>query len=76
MSGDTQITSPPTPAVPLIFVGWMLFNIVQQQHGSRGAAWPYGKQMIFEDLPADAQTAWNRAAADLQQRAKLFGRLI
>lgn len=57
----------------IVFVGWMLWNIVRAQHVSRGAEWPDG---IFEDLPADAQTAWNRAASDLQQRAKTFGRLI
>jgi hypothetical protein len=58
----------------LTFVGWMLWNIVRAEHVSRGTVWPWDG--IFEDMPQDQQTAWNRAAADLQQRAKSFGRLI
>jgi hypothetical protein len=59
-----------------VFVGWMLWNIVRHQHISRGTTWWPGRDAIFEDLPPDQQTAWSRAAADLQQRAKSFGRLI
>jgi hypothetical protein len=58
------------------FVGWMLWNLVRQQHISRGADWSWHRDAIFEDLPDDVQTAWNRSAADLQQRAKSFGRLV
>jgi hypothetical protein len=54
----------------------MLWNIVRSQHISRGTEWTHHRDAIFEDLPQDVQTAWNRAAADLQSRAKAFGRLV
>lgn len=59
------------------FVGWMLWNIVRSHHVSRGVAWPQDDHGgIFNNMPQDMQTAWDRAAADLQQRAKGYGRLI
>lgn len=64
------------PALFPPFTGWMLWNAVRTQHISRSTAWPWHRDTIFEDLPADVQTAWNRAAADLQQRAKTYGRLV
>lgn len=60
-------------ATPLPFEGWMLWNIVRQEHVHCAAPWPNG---IFEDQPAEVQAAWKRAASMLQQRAKAYGRLV
>lgn len=55
------------------FEGWMLWNIVCHAHACCGVPWPL---TIFEAQPREIQAAWERAAAELQQRATTLGRLI